>query len=265
MKLIVNGAAGRMGREIVNAAVGAPDVSIAAALARPGSPVLGQDAGIIAGSGPLGVTIGSDARIALAAGDVAVDFSTPAAAVEFARQASAATKPVVVATTGLSAEQLAQVREGARRAPVLIAPNLSLGINVLVQILPEIVRALGAEYDIELLEAHHRHKKDAPSGTALRLGEAIAAALDRPLAELERYGRRGVAPRKAGEIGVHAIRAGGITGEHRVLFVSEGEQIEVAHRAFSRRTFALGALRAARFLAAQPPGEYSMQDVLASS
>lgn len=263
MKLIVHGAAGRMGREIVSAAAGAPGFQIGAALARPGSPSLGVDVGNLAGVGALGVALTSDVAAGLAAGDVAVDVSVPAAAVEFARQAAAAGRPVVVATTGLTAEQTAIVRDGASQAPVLIAANLSLGINVLAQILPTIVRALGAEYDVELVEAHHRHKKDAPSGTAIRLLEAITTALDRSPEELARHGRHGLTPRESGEIGVHAIRAGGIVGEHRVLFVSEGEQVEVSHRAFSRRTFALGALRAATFLAEQGPGLYSMQDVLA--
>lgn len=263
LKLIVHGAAGRMGREVINALAAASDLSLGAAIVRPGSPLVGTDAGLLAGLGPLGVSVTSDPDAGLAAGDVAVDFSAPDAAVSFARRAARAGRPLVVATTGLSADQLETVREGARRAPVLIAPNLSVGINVIAQLLPSLVRALGDEYDIEIVEAHHRHKKDAPSGTAVRLAEAIAEALGRPLAEIERNGRRGVAPRQPGELGVHAIRAGGIVGEHTVLFASEGEQVEITHRAFSRRTFALGALRAARFLASQPPGLYTMQDVLA--
>ncbi|MGH2458172.1 MAG: 4-hydroxy-tetrahydrodipicolinate reductase [Chloroflexota bacterium] len=262
MKLIVHGAAGRMGREIVNAATTAPGFEIAAALGRTGSASLGADVGVLAGAGALGVVVSDDVAAGLAAGDVAIDVSQPAAAVRFARQASAAGKPVVVATTGLNAEQLASVREGAGQAPVLIAANLSLGINVLAQILPTIARALGAEYDVEVVEAHHRHKKDAPSGTAIRLLEAITAALGRSPGEVSRHGRSGLAPRQPGEIGVHSLRAGGIVGEHSVFFVSEGEQIEVAHRAFSRRTFALGGLRAAAFLADQRPGLYTMQDVL---
>jgi 4-hydroxy-tetrahydrodipicolinate reductase len=264
LKLVVHGAAGRMGREVIGATAGVPDFTIAAAVVRTASPVLGQDAGVLAGVGALGVTLTSDLASALAQGDVAIDVSVPAAAVEFARQAAAAGKPHVVATTGLSADQLATVREGASSAPVLIAANLSLGINVLARILPMIVRALGEGYDVELVEAHHRHKKDAPSGTAILLGDAVASALGQPLSELERYGRHGVAPRQPGEIGMHSIRAGGIAGEHSVLFVSEGEQVEVSHRAFSRRTFALGALRAAQFLSSQAPGLFTMQDVLSS-
>lgn len=262
--LIVNGAAGRMGRQVIAAASVSPSFRIAAALVRPGSPSMGIDAGTLAGVEALGVVASANVAAALAAGDVAVDFSTPDVAVAFAQQAAVAGKPVVVATTGLSSVQLAALRSCAEQAPVLLAPNLSLGINVLAEILPAVVRALGADYDIELIEAHHRHKKDAPSGTAIRLAEAIASAVDKPWSELERHGRWGMAPRQPGEIGMHSVRAGGIVGEHSVLFVSDGEQIEINHRAFSRQTFALGALRAAQFLSTQPSGSYSMQDVIRS-
>lgn len=262
MNLIIHGAAGRMGRQVIAVARGAPDLEIVAALVRPGSPLIGADAGAVAGGEPLGVPLIDNVEAALSKGGVVIDFSTPSAAVALTRQSSRAGMPTVVATTGLSPEDLAVLRAAARAAPVLVAPNLSLGINLLVQILPTIVRALGDDYDIEIVEAHHRYKKDAPSGTAIRLGEAIAAALERPLADLERHGRHGLAPRQPGEIGLHALRAGGIVGEHQVIFANDGEQIEVAHRAFSRETFARGALRAARFVATQPPGFYSMLDVL---
>ena len=262
--LIVNGAAGRMGRQVIAAASASPSFQVAAALVRPGSPSIGIDAGTLAGVNALGVAATADVAAALAAGDVAVDFSTPEIAVAFTREAAAIGKPVVVATTGLSADQLAALRVCAEHAPVLFAPNLSLGINVLAEILPVVVRALGADYDIEIIEAHHRHKKDSPSGTAIRIAEAIASALDRPWSDLERHGRWGMAPRQTGEIGMHSVRAGGIVGEHRVLFVSDGEEIEINHRAFSRQTFALGALRAAQFLSEKPTGYYSMQDVIRS-
>lgn len=260
LKLAVHGAAGRMGRQIIAVAAGAPDVEIAAALVRPGSPLAGLDAGTVAGTRALGVPLTSEASPRGA--DVVVDVSTPAGATEIARRAGEAGIPVVIATTGLSPEQLAAVREQAGRTAVLVAPNLSLGVNLLAEILPTIVRALGADYDVEIVEAHHHNKKDAPSGTALRLAEAVAAGRERPLADLAIYGREGIAPRKSGEIGIHAVRAGGIAGEHHVLLVSEGEQIEIVHRAFSRETFARGALRAARFLAGKPAGWYTMKDAL---
>lgn len=262
LRLIVHGASGRMGREVVRAASSSPDVDVVAALARSGSDTIGADAGILAGISALGVPVSADVDAALQLGEVAVDVSVPGAAVHFAKAAAAVGKPIVVATTGFSGEQRTELERCSESAPVLVAPNLSLGINLLVQILPTIVRALGSDYDIEVVEAHHRQKKDAPSGTAVRLAEVIAEALERPLAEIERHGRHGLAPRAPGEMGIHAIRAGGIVGEHHVLFVSEGEQVEVTHRAFSRQTFALGAVRAAQFIASQPPGLYSMQDVL---
>ncbi len=264
LKLIVNGAAGRMGRQVIAALASTPDLELGAALVRPGSPAIGRDAGANAGTRPLDVPLSSEVDAALARGDVAVDVSVPVATVAFVQRASAAGKPTVVATTGLTPDQLAAVEECAARAAVLVAPNLSLGINLLLRILPIVVQALGADYDVEIVELHHHHKKDAPSGTALRLAEVIAAAKGRPLAELERYGRHGIAPRQPGEIGLHALRLGGNAGEHHVFLASEGEEIELAHRALSRETFARGALRAARFLATRPPGLYSMQDVIAS-
>jgi 4-hydroxy-tetrahydrodipicolinate reductase len=203
-----------------------------------------------------------DSRLALDHASVAVDVSIPAASVGFARIAAEGGVPTVVATTGLSADQRETIATHAEQAAILIAPNLSLGINLIVQLLPSIVKALGSDYDVEIVEAHHRHKKDAPSGTAIRLAEAIAAAVDRPLDELERNGRHGIMPRVPGEIGIHALRLGGLSGEHSVYFANEGEVIEIYHRALSRETFARGAVRAARFLAGKPPGLYSMQDVL---
>lgn len=260
LKLAVHGAAGRMGRQIVAAAASMPGVQVVAGLVRPGSPLLGQDVGLVAGVRALGVALSDEPD--LSGADVVVDASVPAAAVEITRRAGQAGRPIVIATTGFSSEQLQSLREGARRAAVLVAPNLSLGVNLLAEILPSIVRALGADYDVEIVEAHHHHKKDAPSGTAIRLAEAVAQGRERPLAELATYGREGIAPRRSGEIGLHAVRAGGIVGEHHVLLVSEGEQIEIVHRAFSRDTFARGALRAAGYLAGRPPGWYTMKDVL---
>jgi 4-hydroxy-tetrahydrodipicolinate reductase len=193
---------------------------------------------------------------------VLVDFTRAAATVASAELAAARGIPFLTGTSGLNEEQLAAVRACASRIPVLIAPNTSLGLTALLHLLPALVRALGAEYDLEIVETHHRHKADAPSGTALAIGATLAAAREQTLAEHARFGREGIAPRVAGEIGIHAIRAGAAAGEHRVILASEGEQIEVLHRAVSRQTYAAGALRAARWLAEQPPGVYGMEGVL---
>lgn len=259
LRIAVHGATGRMGRQIVSVAAGAPDVEVVAALTRSGSPLAGTDAGTLAGVRPLGVPVTTELDLAA---DVVIDVSNPAAAVEIVRKAGEAGVPIVVATTGFSPDQMATLRHEAERTAVLVAPNLSPGVNLLAEILPMISSALGSEYDVEIVEAHHRHKKDAPSGTALRLAEAVAAGRERRLSDLATYGRQGVAPRQAGEIGIHAVRAGGIVGEHHVVFASEGEQIEIVHRAFSRETYARGAVRAAAFLAGKPPGWYTMKDVL---
>lgn len=261
-KLIVNGAAGRMGRQVIGVAAAADDVSLVGAIVRPGSTLLGRDAGAVAGVRTLGVELTDDAARALDLGDVVVDVSVPIASVELARLAADRGRPIVVATTGLSNEQLAAVRACSTRTAVLVAANLSLGINLIARLLPSIVRALGAEYDTEIVEMHHHFKKDAPSGTAIRLAEAIAAGRERPLAELEKFGRHGIDPRTPGQIGLHSLRLGGNAGEHHVFFASEGEEIEIAHRALSRETFARGAIRTAQFLAGKGPGWYTMDDVL---
>ena len=262
VKLVVNGAAGRMGREVIGVAAANPDFAIVGGVVRPGSPLLGVDVGTQAGVGSLDIALTSDGNAALAGANVAIDVSVPVSAVAFARLASERGVPAVVATTGLSKEQLAELDRLAERSAILFAPNLSVGINLLVQLLPSFVRALGDDYDIEVVESHHRRKKDAPSGTAILLAEAIASALDHPLEDLERFGRHGISPRVPGEIGMHSLRMGGNPGEHHVFFASEGEEIEVSHRALSRTTFARGGIRAARWLAGKPPGRYSMMDVL---
>jgi 4-hydroxy-tetrahydrodipicolinate reductase len=252
-RLVVAGAAGRMGREILAASVGDPSVEVVGGTVRPGS-----------GKSIDGLRTSESATELLREADVLVDFTTPEATLASARAAAELGKAAAIGTTGLTEAQLDELRALGQRAPILYGRNTSVGVNTILKVLPALVRAL-AGYDIEITEAHHRHKKDAPSGTALAIAEEIAAALEKRLPDLAVYGREGIQPRQPGEIGIHALRGGGNAGEHTILFADEGEQIQVVHRAYSRRTFALGALRAAKWVAAQPPGFYGMSDVLAGA
>jgi len=262
IKIAIMGAGGRMGREVAAAAMDDKEVMIVGAAEAAGNPAIGQDLGRLCGQPESGIRITADSEAVALPADVLVEFSAPAASVEHALLAAQLGKAHVIGTTGLSAEQMTAVQQAAAQVPILVAPNMSLGVNLLLKILPLIAKTLGDGYDVEIVESHHRHKKDAPSGTALALGRAIAQVLGRDWEQAAVYGRQGVKPRQPGEIGVHALRAGGNVGEHWVIFGNEGEQIELSHRAFSRQTFALGALRAAKFLASRPPGLYTMLDVL---
>ena len=190
--------------------------------------------------------------------EVLVEFTTPEATTQHLSYG----KPHVIGTTGLSGEQHAKLEEAAKSVPIILAPNMSVGVNLLREVVRDLSAKLGAEYDIEVVEAHHRNKKDAPSGTALLLARAAAEGRGQDLDEVAVYGREGVSPRQEGEIGIHALRGGAVVGEHRLIFYSEGEEVEVVHRALSRRTFADGAMRAAKFAAGAEPGLYSMRDVL---
>lgn len=247
LRVGIVGIAGRMGREIVAAAKSDPEVQVIGGTVRPGR----TDA---AGGLPGEIVIHTALTDLLPMIDVAIDFSTPASSVETARLAAGASVSVVIGTTGLSGDQLALLRATSARIPVWYARNMSTGIGALIRVLPEIARAL-AGYDIELIETHHRHKVDAPSGTALALEEAILAGLaddgeDHPLI----HGREGQSPRQPGEIGIHAVRGGGNSGEHEVIFASDEEEIRVSHRAYNRRAFAAGAIRATKRIATLPPG-----------
>ena len=261
LRLAVAGVGGRMGREILSAAHAAPDLTIVAGFARDGSPLVGTDLGVLIGAGTLRGVAAGDAPD-LSGADILIDFSRTGATVGYAAAAAAAGIPFLTGTTGLTASQRAAVEATAAHVPTLIAANTSVGLTALLRILPELVRALGAEYDLEIVETHHRHKADAPSGTALTIARALAAARDAELADHARFGREGHTPRAAGEIGIHAVRAGGNPGEHRIILASDGEQIEVSHRAITRGTYAAGALRAARWLVGRAPGLYTMDDVL---
>jgi 4-hydroxy-tetrahydrodipicolinate reductase len=223
---------------------------------------MGQDIGALAGAQPIGVVVGGSLESVISLGDVVVEFSVPDATMSNLGLVAKAGKRHVIGTTGLSAKQLQTVAEIAQSVPVLLSPNMSLGVNLLFKILPTISMALGDGYDIEVTETHHRFKQDAPSGTAIKLAEVIANALQRDFKKEARYGREGICPRTPTEIGMHALRAGGSAGEHHILFANEGEEITISHRALSRQTFALGAVRATKWLASQGPGLYSLLDVL---
>ncbi len=262
IKAIVSGAAGRMGKRIINALSQTEGIELGAALEVPGNPVLGQDAGELAGIGKTGIKLTASIEEALAAGNVIIDFSSPTATIQHLLAAAKAGVAMVIGTTGLSPEDIARVQEAGQKIPCVMAPNMSVGINLLLNILPQMARVL-RDYDIEIVEAHHRHKKDAPSGTALKLAQVLAQAKDSDLDEVGVYGRYGLSgERPTEQIGVHAVRGGDIVGVHTVLFAGPGESLEVTHRAHSRDTFAQGAVRAAKFAANAPLGLYDMQDVL---
>jgi 4-hydroxy-tetrahydrodipicolinate reductase len=263
ISLVIAGAAGRMGSRIVALARDAADLRVAAALEAAGHAALGRDAGETAGGGRLGVAIAEDAAAAITRERVLVEFSVPDATLAHLRLVAAAGARAVVGTTGFSAPQREEIATLARRAPIMLAPNMSVAVTLAFKLLPLMARALGDDYDVEITEIHHRFKKDAPSGTALRMAEVVAEALGRDLRKVAVYGREGLpGERSPQEIAVLSLRSGDVVGEHTVSFGSLGERLELTHRAHSRDTFARGALRAARWIAAQPPGLYSMADVL---
>lgn len=263
IKAAVAGAAGRMGRRLVALMREAGDFEVVGALERSDHPDLGRDAGELAGVGHLSVPVQSNPEKALNGARVLLDFTVATAAMHNAEAASRAGVAMVIGTTGLSAAELGRLRDLCRSAACVQSPNLSVGVNVLYGVLAQVARSLGDGYDIEVIEAHHHFKKDAPSGTADRMAQVLAEAVGRDLKQVGIYGRHGmVGERQPREIGVHAIRAGDIVGDHTVLFGGMGERIEITHRAQSRDNFAWGALRAARWVLDQKPGVYSMLDVL---
>jgi len=261
--VIVAGAAGRMGNRIIACLADAPDLRLVAALEAPGHASLGGDAGELAGIGKVGVAVGGDAKAVIIRDRVLIEFSVPEASLEHLRLVAQAGARAVIGTTGFTAAQRAEVTELARRAAILLSPNMSVATNVAFKLLATMAKALGDEYDIEITETHHRFKKDAPSGTALRMAEVVAAALGRELDQVAVYGRQGLPGERAKrEIGILSLRSGDVVGEHTVSFGTLGERLELVHKAHNRDTYARGALRAARFIAGRPPGLYSMADVL---
>jgi len=262
--IIVTGAAGRMGRMVIQAIGETPGVQVAGALERPGAPELGQDAGTLCGLPALGVALGDDLAVLLprVTGGAVIDFSTPAATERAALACAAAGVALVVGTTGLTDTAKAALERAGASIPVLVAANFSLGVNVLLGLAAEAARQLEG-FDLEVVEIHHNKKRDAPSGTALALAQALAAGRGTTLPEAGVFAREGeVGARRSGEIGVMALRGGDVVGEHTAFLIGTGERVELTHRATSRATFAHGAVRAARWLADQRPGRYDMRDVL---
>ena len=261
VKLAIAGASGRMGRMLIEAALADPAVELALALERADSPDLGRDCGDFLGR-RTGVAIGADLD-ALAGADVLIDFTRPAGTLAHLHACVARGVAMVIGTTGFDDAGRAAIGAAAESLAIVFAPNMSVGVNATFKLLELAARILASGYDVEVIEAHHRHKVDAPSGTALKMGEVIAAAQGSALAGRAVYAREGVTgERPAGAIGFAAVRGGDIVGEHTVLFAGTGERIEITHRAGSRMPYALGSLRAARFVAARPHGLFDMQDVL---
>ena len=264
VRIAVCGVGGRMGSQILNAVRAEDDLIVTGATERAGSPQIGLDAGLLTGAGPLEVPICSSLEAALdrAHADVVIDFTTAAASLHHADICASRKVGLVVGTTGFSGEEKAQLSGHGQTIPLLMAPNMSVGVNVLFQLVTECAAALGPTYECEIVELHHRMKKDAPSGTALRLAEAAAKGQGL-LPESFIYSRHGdTGQRPAGTIGMQTLRGGDVVGEHTVYFLADGERIELTHRATSRDNFARGAVRAARWLQGQKPGLYDMQDVL---
>ena len=257
------GAAGRMGRMLVQAVGAETAMRVGATVEHADSPCIGMDAGTLAGIGEIGIAVEGTMDRALADCDVCIDFTLPAPTVDHVLACRSGRRAMVIGTTGLSPEQLATVEEAAREIAIVHAPNMSVGVNLCFKLLDIAARALGDSVDIEIIEAHHRNKVDAPSGTAVRMGEIVAGALGRELSDCAVYGREGdTGVRDRRTIGFETIRAGDIVGEHTVMFGGDGERIELTHRSSSRANFAAGAVRAARWVVQRPPGLYDMQDVL---
>ena len=262
IKIAIAGSSGRMGRTLLEGVAQADDLVLHAALEHGGSGLLGRDAGELLGA-PCGVQITADVAAALQGADVLIDFTRPEGTLHHLEICRNLGVNMVVGTTGLNAQQKAQLGAAAQYIGLVFAPNMSVGVNLVFKLLETASRVLAQGYDIEIIEAHHRHKVDAPSGTALGMGEVIAKTLGRDLAQCAVYGREGVTgERDPSTIGFATVRGGDIVGDHTVLFAGTGERIEITHKASSRATFALGALRAARFLKENPAGMYDMQDVL---
>lgn len=262
IKIVVIGAGGRMGKTIVACVDDTDGVSIIGGTEYSGHSAVGSDLGELAGIGKKDIFVVENIEDVLMDCDVIIDFTTPESSIKTLNAAVSYQKSLVIGTTGFSVEQKKLINQAAERIRCVFAPNMSIGVNVLFKIAEDVSKALGGAYDIEIVEAHHKFKKDAPSGTAVRLSEIIADSLGRDINQVGIYGRKGMAERASKEIGVHTVRAGDIVGEHRVLYGGMGETLELLHRAQSRETFARGSIHAATWVVNQSPGLYDMQDVL---
>ena len=262
IKIAVCGAAGRMGQRIIVAAVEA-GCTISRALERPGHPQIGQDAGLIAGCGQLGVAISDDLNAVVEGCDVLIDFTTPKISLKNLEVCGLKKKSIVIGSTGFTPEERVLAAELAKDIPAVLAPNMSVGVNVCFKMLKDLAKTLGDDFDVEIVELHHNKKKDSPSGTAVRMGEVVAEALGRDYNKVANYHREGICgERTKEEIGMQTVRGGDIVGEHTVYFIGMGERIEISHRAMSRDMFSRGSIRAAKWIVGKAPGLYDMQDVL---
>lgn len=262
-KLAVAGAAGRMGRQLINAVFERDDVSLTAATEHPQSELVGSDAGLLVGPTSIGLPVVSDIEKIGDTFETIIDFTTPSNTRDLLRFAANSGKSMVIGTTGLTKEDKQLLRKSAQTSAIVFATNYSVGVTLSLELLATAARVLGPGYDIEIIEAHHRHKVDAPSGTALSMGEAVAGALNRDLQSCAVYGREGITGARDDQtIGFATVRAGDIIGEHTVMFCGQGERLEITHKATDRMTFARGAVRAAAWVSDQPSGLYDMADVL---
>lgn len=263
IKAIVMGAGGRMGGRISSLIAAAEGIDVKAAVEIKGHPAVGKDLGEMLGLGKLGTIVVDDLKKVIDAGDVIIDFTHHESSLKNLELAAKKGKPIVIGTTGFTAEELKKAKNYAKKLPCVLAPNMSVGVNVMFKVLENVATILGNDYDVEIVEAHHNLKKDAPSGTAMKMAQIVATALDRNLDREGVYTRKGmIGERSKTEIGIQTLRGGDIVGEHNVMFVTNGERLEFIHRAHNRDNFARGAIRAARWVIKQKSGLYDMQDVL---
>jgi len=263
LKCVVVGAAGRMGQRVIHTINTTQDVKLVGAVETPTHPAIGEDAGDIVGLGKTDIQIKCELDEVVHLGDVIIDFTNHTASLNHLNVAAQSKKPMVIGSTGFSIEEMEEVKVLCKSCRCVLSPNMSVGVNLMFKVIEDISKVLGDDYDIEVVEAHHRFKKDSPSGTAMKACQIIAQTLERDLDDVGVYGRRGILGERTGrEIGIHAIRAGDIVGDHTIIFGGLGERLEITHRAHSREGFARGAVKAAKWIVNQEDGLYDMQDVL---